>query len=94
MDDRERHQRTLLARAIAVLTAWERTVDDGQSLSGAIVADYIDDDGTSISEQKALELIEGLVNLAGILLLHLEYAERGSPSSILQMLALKYSGDG
>jgi hypothetical protein len=93
VETRDQHPRDLLARAIAVLTAWERTAEEDQSFSRSVVADFVDDNGTALSEQRAMELIEGLVNLAEILLLQLEHAEQRSRSSILRELPLKYSVD-
>ena len=92
MDEQTPDRRTLLGRAIAVMTAWDDE-NEGLAMSVSVVAHEIDDDGTSLNADKALGLIEGLVNLAGVLLARLEIAEQRSGLEILQELALRHNGD-
>jgi hypothetical protein len=72
-----------LGPAIAILTAWANSGDDLQQV-GAVTAGYIAD---GLPEP---DLVVGLVNLAGLLLIRLERATGTPAPELLTDLARRY----
>jgi hypothetical protein len=71
-----------LGPAIAILTEWANSGDDQPS--GDVLLSYIADD---IPEQ---DLVTGLINLAGILLIKLEKGTGKPAPELMRDLATKY----
>lgn len=76
------HDPEQLGPAIAVLTEWANSGDDQPS--GDVLLSYIADD---IPEQ---DLVIGLINLAGILLVQLSKATGKSEPELMRDLAARY----
>jgi hypothetical protein len=72
-----------LGPAIAILTAWANSPNDVQ-LAADVLKSYVADD---ISE---VELVSGLIGLAGVLLVQLEQATGTPAPELMAALARRY----
>ncbi len=74
-----------MTKALGLVTAWNAGGDDTE-LAGDVLLSYI-------AEDEEPQLVFGLTNLAGVLLIRLSKATGKPTDEILREIALKYSPD-